>query len=105
MSIPERDMVQIFSPYRADQSFDKGMRQRNMRNSLHLRHFENPEIGDPLAVAEERVIVRAQVSWTPGSINDAVEHTPYVWPIRRTCMNGKTDDPPGKLIHDDHDPM
>ena len=62
-SSPERHLVEIFSPDRADQSFDEWMRERNVRYCLDLHHIENPEIGVPLVESEQRVVVRAQISW------------------------------------------
>ena len=47
-SAPERNLVEIFSTDRADQSFDKWVRQRNVWHSLYLRHIEYSQVGLPL---------------------------------------------------------
>jgi hypothetical protein len=35
---PKRDFIQELSPYRADQSFDERMRERDLGHGLDLRH-------------------------------------------------------------------
>ena len=56
-STPERNLIEVFSTNRADQSFDKWMQQRNVWHGLHLRHIENPEIGVPLAKQKQRIVM------------------------------------------------
>ncbi len=98
-------MVEVLSSYCADQSFDEGMRQRDIRYSLDLRNLDNPEIGFPLVESEQRVMVRAQISWAPGSTDDAVEHAADCGPIEYFCIDGEANDSSGKLIHNHHYPM
>jgi hypothetical protein len=44
----EEQPVQAFPPNRADQEFDKGMRERHARHRLDLVHVEDPQVRLPL---------------------------------------------------------
>lgn len=47
ISAPERHMIEILSPDCADESFYKGMRERDMRHGLNFAYLEHSRIGLP----------------------------------------------------------
>jgi hypothetical protein len=57
---PEQRPVETFAAYRADQAFDKGMRQRHVRHRLDGFHVENSQIRLPLMETVQRIMVRAE---------------------------------------------
>jgi len=57
---PERNVVKELATDRADQSLDKGVRQRYVGNALDFYNVENPEIRLPALEFEERIMVAAQ---------------------------------------------
>ena len=57
---PEQQLIHAFSSPRADQPFDKRMRQRHRRHTLHLGHLQHPQVGAPLVKPIQRVVVGAE---------------------------------------------
>jgi hypothetical protein len=45
--VPEEHTVEGLAPDRADQAFDKGMRNRRVRNRLDRLDFEDAQVGEP----------------------------------------------------------
>src|SRR2546428_4702865 len=58
---PEQGAVQTFAPNGANQSFDEGMRKRDVRHRLDGLHVEYPQIRLPSVEPIQRVMVRAEV--------------------------------------------
>ncbi len=52
LRIPEEDLVKVFTTNGSDQSLNKGMRTRCIRDSLNLINVQNPQVGLPLVVQE-----------------------------------------------------
>jgi hypothetical protein len=50
--IPKEDVVKVFTTNRSDQSLNKGMRTRGIRDSLNLINVQNPQVGVPSVVQE-----------------------------------------------------
>ena len=55
--VPEKSLVQEFSPDGADKPLGKGMGYRHMGNGFYPINFPNPQIGSPLVVAEQGIVV------------------------------------------------
>jgi len=76
-----------------------------MRHSLYFRNVENPKVRFPLAVPEKRIIVRAQVLRRARAGNNTVEQATDGRTIKCAAVNGESNDAPGELVHDQHDPV
>ena len=61
---PEQHPIHELSSHCADQSFDKRMRQRHVRDTLHLGHPQDPQVGVPLVDPVQRVVVGAEARRT-----------------------------------------
>ena len=51
-SIPEERVIEVLAPDRPNQSFDKGVRNRGVRNRLDLLDLEDAQVGEPTVEAE-----------------------------------------------------
>ncbi|MEX2123996.1 MAG: hypothetical protein WD795_08890 [Woeseia sp.] len=98
-------MIKILSPDRAYQSFNEGMRQRNIWHGVHFCHLKNPKIGFPSMKHEQWIIVGTQIPWTFIAANDAVEHAANCGSVEYPRMHRKANDSPRILVHEDHHPM
>jgi hypothetical protein len=56
---PEHYPVQIFAAHYADQPFNKGMGQRDIRHSFDFSHIQYSKIGFPPLKEKERIVIRA----------------------------------------------
>ena len=54
---PIEDVIQQFSPDSYDQSFDERMGQGNVRDSLQLGDFKDPQVGAPLSEFKQRIVI------------------------------------------------
>ncbi len=71
-----------------------------------LGNFENPKICLPTVKFKERVVIGAQRGRKIDHGGDnSIQHAAYARAVEVARMNCKTHDPPGALIHDDHDPV
>ena len=52
LSIPKEGVVKVFTTNRSDQSLNKGMRKRCIRDGLNLINVQNPQVGLPSVVQE-----------------------------------------------------
>ena len=52
LRIPKEDVVKVFTTNRPDQSLNKGMRTRCIRDGLDLINVQNPQVGLPSVVQE-----------------------------------------------------
>jgi hypothetical protein len=75
------------------------------RHSLDFFNLKNAEIGPPLVIVEQGIIVRAQVFWPWFSGYGSVEHTTQCRAVDVATLDAKANDPPRELIHNDHYPM
>ena len=55
---PEQRAVETFAPYRADQAFDEGMRERHVRHRLDGCYVEDSQIRLPLVESVQRIMIR-----------------------------------------------
>src|SRR5664279_1498379 len=81
------------------------MRTGNQRHRLHGLDAQNPEVGLPALELEQRVMVEAQPDGEGLSADGLVEHATERPAVHGHGLHPKADDPAGKLIHDDQDPM
>ena len=102
---PEQQLIHAFSSPRADQPFDKRMRQRHIRHTLHLGHLQHPQVGAPLVKPIQRVVVGAEALRTREPSNRMVEHTAQGPAIHGSSMDATADDPPRVLVHHYQHPM
>jgi hypothetical protein len=75
------------------------------RHSLDFFNLKNAEIGPPLVIVEQGIIVRAQVFWPWFSGYGSVEHTTQCRAVDVATLDAKANDPPRELIHNDEHPM
>ena len=54
---PEKDLVQVLTSDGANEPLGKGMGYRHMGNGFNPINFSNPQIGFPLVVAEQGIVV------------------------------------------------
>ena len=97
--IPEEHAIKNLAPNRADQSFDERMRDRDVRNRLHLVYIEHTQVGEPPVKAKQRIVVGTQVFQPRLARSGVIEH-----PANRSAINGcrgdaKTDDAAGEHVH------
>ena len=102
---PEQQLIHAFSSQRADQPFDKRMRQRHIRHTLYLGHLQHPQVGAPLVKPIQRVVVGAEARRTREPSNRMVEHTAQGPAIHGSSMEAKADDPPRVVVHHYPHPM
>ena len=103
--VPKGHMVKIFAPDCPDQAFHDGVRERYIRNRLHLLHPENPQIGFPAMVFKQGIVVGTQVGWRSRAEISVTKHPAGRRTIWRAATHGKSDDPPRALVHDGHHPV
>jgi hypothetical protein len=103
---PIEGVIQEFPPYRTDQPFDERMGQGNVRDSLHLCDFKDPQVGLPLSELKQRIVIAAQVKGQ-GILagNNLVEHPADSGPVDIADMHSESDDASCELVHDDHGPV
>jgi len=104
-SVPEKNLVQVFASYGADEPLGERMRYRHIGNGFNLVSFPNPEIRSPLVVAIQGIGVRAEMSGRSLSGCGLIEHSAKSGAIDITGMGTKADDSPGELVHDEKDPV
>lgn len=59
--VPEKHLIEDLAPNRADQPFDKWMRNRDVRNRFYLLDFEHPQVGKPTVKPEQGIVVGAEI--------------------------------------------
>ena len=52
LSIPEEDVVKVFTANGSDESLNEGMRSRCIRDGLNLVYTKNPQVRLPLVIQE-----------------------------------------------------
>jgi hypothetical protein len=60
--VPEKILAQKFSLYGTNGPLGKRMRNQHMGNGFYLIIFSNPKIDSLLVVAEQRVVIRAEIA-------------------------------------------
>ena len=76
-----------------------------MWDALNLLNTQNPQIGFPLVISEQWVIVRTEVVRNTLGRNSLVEHEAQGDTINVAGMEAKADDTPRELIHDHKHPV
>ena len=76
-----------------------------MWDALNLLNTQNPQIGLPLVISEQWVIVRTEVVRNTLGRNSLVEHEAQGDTINVAGMEAKADDTPRELIHDHKHPV
>lgn len=103
---PKEGAIQKFPPDGADQSFDKGMGERDIRYGFYFVDVEDAKIGLPLTKLKQGIMVGTEVHGLVGlSPDGAVEHPAKCGTIDDAGMDAEADDATGELIHEDEDPM
>ena len=75
-SCPEQRAIQEFTSDRANESFHKGMGQRDIGYGFDLVDLEDPKIGLPLSQLTKRIMVGAEVLGHPGLPSDGTSEHP-----------------------------
>src|SRR5215813_6605212 len=66
---------------------------------------KDTEVGLPLMEPIQRIMIRTQIFQQCLRVNRTIEHSTQCQPIHDAAVNGKADDPAGKLIHHDQNPV
>jgi hypothetical protein len=103
--IPERHLVEEFSPHRPDQAFNEGMRERHVRHSLDLVDSENPQVRLPPVRLEQRIMIRAEMSWCIAPLDSDVEQAAHVGAAQRAALHTEPDQLTRALVHHDKHPI
>ena len=74
-------------------------------HSLDFCNLKNAEIGPPLVIVEQGIIVRAQVFWPWLGGYGSVEHTTQGRAIDVATLDAEPNDPTSEVIHNNEDPM
>jgi len=64
-SIPERHLVQEFSPYCADQALHEGVRPGHVRYGLEFVDLQNSQIRRPSVRLEQRIMIGTVLARCP----------------------------------------
>jgi len=59
--VPEKSLVLKLPPDGANELLDNGMGNQRMGNGFNFINFPNPQIGSPSVVAEQGVMIRAEM--------------------------------------------
>jgi len=105
-SRPKEGAIQEFPPDGADQSFDKGMGERDIRDGFYFVDLEDAKIGLPLTELKQGIMVGAEMHGLVGLPPDGtVEHRAKCGAIDDAGMDAEADDATGEWVHEDKDPM
>ena len=102
---PEQRAVETFAADRADQAFDKWMRQRHLRHRLDGCHVEDSQIRLPLVESVQRIMVGAEVSRRRLATNRSIEHLAPGHAIHDAAVHAEAHDAPGTVVHHNQRPM
>jgi hypothetical protein len=102
---PEKSSIEVLSSYGADQSFNEGMRQRNVRDSLNFEYLQHPQIGLPLVESIQGIMIGTEVLRQGVPSNHTIEHAAQRRTINDAAVNAEPDNPARKLVHYDQNPM
>lgn len=105
IDVPEEDMVQVLSPDGPDEPFHERVRNGHMGHRSYGLYFKDSEVGHPLAVVEERIMIEAQASRKVVTIEGLVEHSAEGWTVDGHGLDGNANDPERELVHDEQDPV
>jgi hypothetical protein len=72
---------------------------------LHRFHVQDPQIGLPAVEPEQRIMVGAEPGGQTLAGDGLVEHAAERRPIDGNGLHPKADDPAGKLIQDNQNPV
>ena len=103
--IPEQDVIEKLASDGANQALDERMRERYVGYRFDLFNIQDAQVGLPLMIVEQRVVIGTQVLGITLLGNGLVEHSAECWTVDVADLDRKTDDPPGKLIHDEEYPV
>jgi hypothetical protein len=81
------------------------MRLRNIGNRFDFLHIQYAQVGLPLVIEEKRVVIGTQILGATLLGNGVIEHAAKCSAVHVAGLDAEPDDPPGKLIHDDQNPM
>ena len=73
--IPKKDVIQVFTTNRSNQSLNKWMWYWCMRDGLNFFDFKNFQVGLPSVIKKQHVVVWTEVVWSALTSNGCVEHT------------------------------
>jgi len=77
----------------------------NLGYRLHRFHVQDPQIGPPAVELEQRIMIRTEPRRQTLPGDGLVEHAAEPWPVECRGLHAKANDPAGKLIHDDQNPV
>ncbi len=83
----------------------KGWEPGNPGHRLHRFHVQDPQIGLPAVEMEQRIMIGTEPRGRSLPGDGLVEHPAERWPVDCRGLHAKADDPAGKLIHDDQNPV
>ena len=72
--IPEHLVIKEFPTDGADHLLNEGMGEWDRGDTLEFSYFENAQVGLPAVIGEQRIVIRAQMSWPFLPSYDGVEH-------------------------------
>ena len=103
--VPEKSLVQEFPPDGAHEPLGKRMGNRHMGNGFNPINFPDPQIGSPPIIAEQGIVIRAEIAGRSFSNCRLIEHLAKGGAIDIASMHPKSNDSPSELIHDNQNPV
>src|ERR1039457_454647 len=103
--VPEQYLVQQLLANRSDHPLNEGMRNRNVRNRLHLLNVEYAQVGQPAMKSEQGIVVGGKIFGLALLCPRPVEHPGDDWTINVATFNGKTDKTSTEHLYDGHHPV
>jgi len=98
-------VIKVFPRDGVDHLLNEGIGERDNRDALDLPHVKNVQVGLPGVKGEQRIVIRAQVSWPFFPNYDGVEHVGQGRAIEHPRLYAELNEPPRALIHHHEDPM
>src|SRR5215813_12634445 len=80
-------------------------RQRNVRDCFDFSDLEDTQIGLPLMVPIQRIMIGTEILRQGMRVNGSIEHPAQCESIHNAAVNGKSDDASCKLIHHHQNPV
>ena len=73
--VPEKSLVQEFPPDGSNEPLGKGMGYRHMGNGFDFVDFSNTQIGSSPIIAEQGIVIRAEIAGRAFSERGLIEHS------------------------------
>ena len=103
--VPEERAVKVLTPEGPDQSFDEGMRLREVGDRLELFDLKDAKVGQPAVKAEQGIVVGTDAPWHRLAGSRVIEPATDAAAIDSGLLDSKADDAARADVHYPHGPV